>query len=177
MPHTPDFLKKKYDLHNAPEVKKAAQRTEKKTGEKLPRDPETQIQNYLDRLERLTLDPNKEQERKMFGSESRSRALSLLPELVMNKYVRPNKGKMAERSEIAVGDAESSLDQWIAYLSDTNEPYPTWFRYYAFRNILDLGDYDKDKKELTKRSPGSVRLFPEVDRGALGYVEQMIEAA
>src|SRR3989338_2367482 len=147
MPHTPDFLKKKYDLHNAPEVKKAAQRTEKKTGEKLPRDPETQIQNYLDRLERLTLDPNKEQERKMFGSESRPRALSLLREMVMNKYVRPNKGKMAEsaarveeraarelglgeevrhgpeqlaeRGEIAVGDSESSLDQWIAYLSDT----------------------------------------------------------
>lgn len=120
----------------------------------------------------------------------------------MEKYVRPNKEKMAEsaarveervartlgidaqygqeelaeRGEIAVTDVEKSLDGWISYLSDANEPYPMWFRYYAFRNILDLGDYDKDKGEFTKRSPGTVRLFPDIDRGALAYVEQMIEA-
>jgi hypothetical protein len=69
------------------------------------------------------------------------------------------------------------LDQWISYLSDANEPYPIWFRYYAFRNILNLGDYDKDKGEFTKRSAGSARLFPDIDRGALAHVEEMIEAA
>ncbi len=37
----PDFLKAKYDLHNAPEVDSAVKRTESRTGEKLPRDPET----------------------------------------------------------------------------------------------------------------------------------------
>jgi len=199
----PDFLKKKYDLHNAPEVEAAAKRTEARTGEKVPQNPEARIQNYLDRLERLAIDSEKKQERKMFGGESRPRALLLLREMVMNKYVRPNKEKMAEgaarveeraarelgiearygeqeleqRGEIAVEDLEKSLDQWISYLSDANEPYPVWFRYYAFRNILDLGDYDKDKREFAKRSPGSIRLFPEIDRGALAYVEQMIEAA
>jgi hypothetical protein len=198
-----DFLKDKYNLHNAPEVEKAAERSEERTGEKVSQDPSARIQNYLDRLERLALDPEKEQERKMFGDEPRPRALSLLREMVMNKYVRPNKEKMAEgaarveeraaremgieahygeqelaqRGEIAVADLEKSLDNWISYLSDANEPYPTWFRYYAFRNILDLGDYDKDKGEFTKRSQGSTRLFPDIDRGALAYVEQMIEAA
>ncbi|MEK7506301.1 MAG: hypothetical protein AAB572_01720 [Patescibacteria group bacterium] len=198
-----DFLKDKYNLHNAPEVEKAAERTEERTGEKVPQNPDARIENYLDRLERLALDPNKEQERKMFGDEPRPRALSLLREMVMNKYVRPNKEKMAEgaarveeraaremgieahygeqelaqRGEIAVADLEKSLDNWISYLSDANEPYPTWFRYYAFRNVLDLGDYDKDKGEFTKRSRGSARLFPDIDRGALAYVEQMIEAA
>ncbi|MEK7181390.1 MAG: hypothetical protein AAB738_03625 [Patescibacteria group bacterium] len=199
----PEFLKQKYDLHNAEEVESAAKRTEKRTGEKIPQDPEERIQNYLDRLERLALDPNKEQQRKMFGVESRPRALSLLREMVMEKYVRPNKDKMAEgaarveeraaremgveahygeeeleqRGEIAVQDLEKSLDNWISYLSDLNEPYPTWFRYYAFRNVLGLGDYDKDKGEFTKRSPGSTRLFPDIDRGALAYVEQIIEAS
>lgn len=199
----PNFLKQKYDLHNAPEVAAASKRAEIKTGEKVPQNPEARIQNYLDRLERLALDPEKKQPRKMFGAEPRPRALSLLREMVMNKYVRPNKEKMAEgaarveeraaremgmeinygeqelaqRGEIAVTDLEKSLDNWIAYLSDMNEPYPTWFRYYAFRNILDLGDYDKDKGEFTKRSAGSTRLFPDIDRGALAYVEQMIEAS
>lgn len=198
----PEFLKQKYDLHNAEEVEAAAQRTERQTGERVPQDPETRVQNYLDRLERLALDPNKEQKRKMFGDEPRPRALSLLREMVMNRYVRPNKEKMAEgaarveeraaremgveahygeqeleaRGEIAVQDLEKSLDNWISYLSDANEPYPTWFRYYVFRNVLDLGDYDKDKGEFTRRSGGSTRLFPDIDRGALGYVEQMIEA-
>ncbi|HNU96399.1 MAG TPA: hypothetical protein PKH95_03240, partial [Candidatus Magasanikbacteria bacterium] len=158
--------------------------------------------NYLDRLESLVLDPEKKQKKKTIGGESRPRAMSLLREMVMDKYVRPNKEKMAEsaarveeraartlgidaqygqeelaeRGEIAVADVEKSLDGWISYLSDANEPYPMWFRYYAFRNILDLGDYDKDKGEFTKRSPGTVRLFPDIDRGALAYVEQMIEA-
>lgn len=199
----PKFLKEKYNLHTSPEVEKAAKRTEKRTGEKVPQDPASRIQNYLDRLERLILDPKKEQQRKMFGDESRPRALSLLREMVMEKYVRPNKEKMAEgaarveervarelgiearygaqeleqRGEIAVEDLEKSLDNWISYLSDANEPYPIWFRYYAFRNILDLGDYDKDKGEFTKRSEGTIRLFPEIDRGALAYVQEMIEAA
>ncbi|MDO8574599.1 MAG: hypothetical protein Q7R86_03140 [bacterium] len=199
----PEFLKQKYDLHNAEEVEAAASRTEKRTGEKLSQDPEERIQNYLDRLERLVIDPGKEQERKMFGAEPRPRALTLLREMVMEKYVRPNKQKMAEgaarveeraaremgveahygpeeleqRGEVAVEDLEKSLDNWITYLSDANEPYPVWFRYYAFRNVLDMGDYDKDKKEFTKRSAGSTRLFPDIDRGALAYVEQMVEAA
>ena len=198
-----EFLKEKYGLHKSPEVEKAAERTRQHTGEKVPQNPAARIQNYLDRLERFALDPEKKQERKMFGDEPRPRALSLLREMIMNKYVRPHKEKMAEnaarveeraaremgidahygeqeleqRGEIAVEDLEKSLDQWISYLSDVNEPYPVWFRYYAFRNVLDLGDYDKDKGEFTKRSPGSVRLFPEIDRGALAYVEQMIEVS
>lgn len=199
----PNFLKNKYNLHNASEVEKAAERTEKRTGEKVPQDPEACIQNYLDRLERLVFDPDKEQKRKMFEGEPRPRALMLLRGMILNKYVRSHKEKMAEgaarveeraarelgidahygeqelaqRGEIAVSDLEKSLDNWISYLSDANEPYPIWFRYYAFRNILDLGDYDKDKGEFPKRSQGTARLFPDIDRGSLAYIQDVIEAA
>ncbi|HRY36805.1 MAG TPA: hypothetical protein P5230_02935 [Candidatus Magasanikbacteria bacterium] len=202
MSENPNFLKNKYNLHTSEEVLNAKKRTESQTGEKVKGDPESMIQNYLDRLEGLVLDPDKKQSKKTVNAESRPRALSLLREMVMDKYVRPHKEKMAEnaarveeraartlgieaqygqeelaeRGEIAVTDVEKSLDGWISYLSDANEPYPTWFRYYAFRNILDMGDYDKDKGEFTKRSPGTVRLFPDIDRGALAYVQQMIEA-
>jgi len=200
---TPDFFKEKYGLHKSSEVERAAERTKQRTGEKVPQNPEARIRNYLDRLERLALDPEKKQERKMFLGKPRPRALFLLREMLMNKYICPHKEKMAEgaarveeraarelgiearygerelaeRGEIAVEDLEKSLDNWILYLSDANESYPVWFRYYAFRNILDLGDYDKDEEEFTKRSQGSTRLFPEIDRGALAYVQQMIEAA
>ena len=199
----PNFLPEKYkDLAGSKPVERAVQKKTRETGSG-PRSKADRIQTYLNRLERLVMDPDKEQKREMFGDEARPRALRTLREMVMNKYVRPNKEKMAEgaarveeraaremgieahygeaelaeRGEIAVEDLEKSLDSWIKYLSDANEQYPTWFRYYAFRNVLDLGDYDKDKGEFTKRSAGSTRLFPDIDRGALAYVEQMIEAA
>lgn len=207
----PEFLKRKYDLHNAGEVKSASLRTEKRTGEKAPRQEgqnqeEANIQNYLDRLEELALDPEHKQERKNMGDREntvRSHALFILRDRIMNRYVRPNKNKLAEgarvveeraarqlgidmhyeedqlleRGEIAVKDLESSLDQWISYLSDLNEPYPTWFRYYVFRNILDIGEYDKDKKEFPKRTAGTNRLFPDVDRGALARIQDIIECS
>lgn len=51
-----DFLKKKYNnLHKSPEVESAAQRTEKRTGEKVPQNPEKKIQNYLDRFVEFSL--------------------------------------------------------------------------------------------------------------------------
>ncbi|MFA6042370.1 MAG: hypothetical protein WCV85_03290 [Patescibacteria group bacterium] len=199
----PEFLKEKYNLHTSDEVERAAVHTEGRTGEKVPQDPAAKIQNYLGRLERLAMDSEKTQGKKMVAGKSRPRALSLLREMVMEKYVRTNKDKLAEgaarveeraarnlgmdvryneealdqRGDIAVVDLEKSLDNWLLYLSDANEPYPTWFRYYAFRNVLEMGDFDKDKGEFTKRSPGTTRLFPDVDHGALAHVQQMIEAA
>ena len=194
-----NFLEQKYsDLHKSKPVEKAV----KQTGEKIHQ-KEEKIDAYLDRLEKLILDPKKEQERKdMFNGESRPRALSLLREMVMNKYVRSDTEKKTEgairveeraardlgmnleyseeqrteRQEILVKDLEKSLDTWISYLSDNNEPYPVWFRYYVFRNVLNLGEFDKDKKEFKERSKGSAGLFPDIDRGALAYIEDIIEA-
>jgi len=194
------------ELQTSPEVQRAIEREEQKTGEKVPNDPAERIEAYLKRLEALVLDPKKEQKRKAMRDvekTERPRALLLLREMVLNEYVRPNKEQMAQgaarveqraarqmgiqaeyndetleqRGEIAVGDLESSLDEWIKYLSDPNEPYPTWFRYYAFRNILNLGEYDKDKQEFPKRSKGTFKLFPDIDRGALAYVEEIMAAA
>lgn len=199
----PKFLPEKYpDLAGSKAVDSAVRKSVRE-GKPGPKTKEDRIEAYLDRLERLALDPEKKQKRKMLGDESRPRALMMLREMLMNKYVRPHKEKMAQgaarveeraaremgvqvhygeqelqqRGDIAVEDLEKSLDQWIAYLSDANEPYPTWFRYYAFRNILNLSDYDKDKGEFTRRTPGSFRLFPDIDRGALGYIQERIEAA
>ncbi len=194
-----NFLEQKYsDLHKSKPVEKAV----KQTGEKIYQKNE-KIEAYLDRLEKLILDPKKEQKRKdMFNGESRPRALSLLREMVMNKYVRSDTLKKTEgavrveeraardlgmnleytedqrneRQEILVKDLEKSLDVWISYLSDNNEPYPVWFRYYVFRNVLNLGEFDKDKKEFKERSKGSAGLFPDIDRGALAYIEDIIEA-
>lgn len=193
------FLSKKYPkLHESKEVRKA-------TGE-TKNSPDYKIDSYLERLEDLVFDPRKKQETISLGDKEnteRPRALSLLRQMVISKYITPNKEKMAQgasrleervarqmginaqyneemlgqRGEIAVGDVVSSLDQWIKYLSNPDEQYPVWFRYYAFRNILGLGEYDKDKKEFPKRSKGTTKLFPDVDRGALAYIQERIDAS
>lgn len=194
------------ELQTSTEVDRAVVRKERHTDKKIPNDPADRIESYMDRLEKLILDSENQQKKKDLGDilhTNRPRALSLLREKIINEYIRPNKEKMAEgaamvearaarqmgidveygveqleqRGEIAIGDLESSLDQWITYLSDKNEPYPVWFRYYAFKNILNLGEYDKDKKEFPKRSKGTFKLFPDIDRGALAYVEEMMEAS
>ena len=51
-----DFLKKKYDLHKAPEVEEQANLTEDRSGEKVSQDPATRIQNYLSHGERIKLE-------------------------------------------------------------------------------------------------------------------------
>ncbi|GEM_PF-429683 len=194
-----EFLKEKYSnppIHTSHEVASASRGL--RSG-----DPVVRVQKYLDRLESVAGDPENEQRKMKMGEESRPRGLSLLREMVMDTYVRPQQEKLAtnaavveeraarelgidiyygeqelqQRGEIAVKDLENSLDQWIVYLSDKNEPYPIWFRYYAFRNVLGLGRYDKDKNEFPKRSTGTNLLFPDIDRSALGYMEDMIKAS
>lgn len=185
----PKFLKEKYpSLHASREAVSASRRAKVSTGESIPQNPEDRIGNLLGRYEHFVFDPEKRRR---------------LREMVMNEYVRENKEKMAKgaavveeraarqlginvhygdealemRGDIAVEDLEKSLDQWINYFSDPNEPYAPWFRYYAFRSILSLGRWDKDEGKFPKRSPGTNFLFPDIDRSALGYVQDMISAA
>ena len=188
-----NFLQEKYaDLPGSHPVNRAVDKAIRE-GVKGPTTKEDRIDAYLNRIDKLIFaeDPEKS-----------NRAISLLRKMVLDEYVYPHKEKMAkgataveekaahdlgieayydedtlrERGEIAVKDLEGSLDQWIDYLSNPAEPYSTQFRYYAFRNILGLGRYDKDKGEFPKRSAGTSLLFPDVDRSALGYLQDMIKA-
>lgn len=82
----PDFLKKKYDLHKAPETESAARRTEKRINEKLPQapfdklrtSPEARIQNYLNRFKEII-------ERK--DPEKRERGMAALKKVLYDKFV------------------------------------------------------------------------------------------
>ena len=70
-----------------------------------------------------------------------------------------------------IKEQEESLDRWIDYFSreDTNM-YPTWFKYYAFQGMLNLGIYDKEKNEYTRRTKSTVHPFIDINREALSVV-------
>lgn len=188
----PDFLKKKYDLHNAPEVEVAAKRAEKRTGEKVPQDPEARIQNYLDRFKEII--ERKEPAKRERGIEALKQILHdkfvIKPEEIPEGYFENQRRLAREQghgdieiadetknqlAEVIITDQKNSLDNWIDYFSSSDATYPDWLKYYAFRSILGMGEYDKEKKQFSKRSKGTVKPFPDINREALACVLDAIE--
>lgn len=190
----PDFLKKKYALQNTPEVAAAAHRTEVRTGEKVNLSSNEGIQNYLDRFREIIerTDPT---EREM-GIQALKKVLldkfvtkfEEIPESwhVLNERIIRERGqggdwgryspeqKQKERhqqAEAVLADQEASLEQWIDYLASPDSSYmPDYIKYWTFRSISDLSEYDKEKGEFPKRSKGTVKMFPDINHEALGYI-------
>ncbi|KKQ17891.1 MAG: hypothetical protein US31_C0014G0027 [Berkelbacteria bacterium GW2011_GWA1_36_9] len=188
----PDFLKQKYDLHNSPEVESAAKRTERRTGETLPQDTDSRIQNYLDRFKEIT-------DRK--NPEERERLLSALKNILHDKFVIKveeipeayfeNQQRMARElghgdveigqeqrnqlTEVILADQESSLDNWTDYLTSDDATYPDWLKYFAMRSVTQMGGFDKERHAFSKRSKGTTKPFPDLNREALAYVLDAME--
>lgn len=204
-----DFLKKKYDLHKAPETEEQAERTEHKTGEKVPQDPEARISNYLKRFSDILERPSGADlgpEEK--GAPTRERGVEAFKRLMFRKFVtKPEdipesywksqeaiireRGQKADydrfsdeekekwKREISEGlldDQRASLEQWIDYFaSDDSEHLPDPMKYWVFRSVTKLQEYDKDKKVFPKRSKGTVKMFPDLNQEALSYVVDAIK--
>ena len=170
----------------------AAKRTEKRTSEKVPQNPEDRIQNYLDRFTEII--ERKEPAKRERGIEALKIILHdkfvIKSEEIPEGYFESQKRLAREQghgdieisdelrnqlTEVIITDQKGSLDQWIDYLSSDDATYPDWLKYYAFRSILGMGEYDKEKKQFTKRSKGTVKPFPDINREALAYVLDAIE--
>lgn len=186
------LLKKKYNLHNTPEVRVAARRTQIRTGEKIPQDPLANIRNYLNRFHEIT-------ERK--DSADREHGIDAAKRLLHSKFViRPqeipesyfeNQQRLArelghgdiditqdvihELAEVIVADQRSSLDKWVDYLSSADAPYSDGLKYFALRSVLSMGEYDKEKHAFGQRSKGTVKPFPDLNREALAYALDTID--
>lgn len=192
----PEFLKEKYGLHNEPDVKVAAEyanlHAEEGDEEISSSDAPALIQNYLDRYTGIF--ERKDPEKRDRGIRAVKRLLTreyvIKPEDIPDGYFELQKRLAREQghgeieitpemrgqlTEVVIADQESSLNKWIDYLGSPDATYPDWLKYYAIRSITGLGEYDKEKKQFTKRSAGTVKPFPDLDREALAYVLDAIE--
>ncbi len=188
----PEFLKQKYDLHTSDEVGSAKERTEVRTGEQLPQNPDVLIQNYLDRFKEITdrSDP-----------EKRQRGIEALKKILHHKFViKPdeipegyfeNQQRLAREqghgdieitpdmrqqlSEVIITDQESTLDNWVDYLTSADAAYPDWLKYFALRSVTQMGGFDKERHAFSKRSTGTTKPFPDLNREALAYVLDAVE--
>ncbi|MFA7653823.1 MAG: hypothetical protein WCX97_02155 [Candidatus Magasanikbacteria bacterium] len=183
----PQFLKTKYqNLHASPEVEKTALRAQKNTGEKVPNRPEVRIQNYLNYLKESLNSHNPRHEEKLSHfKQVLYDKFVIKPDEIPESYFDTQRRLAREQghgnieitdevrkqsAEIIITDQKSSLDNWTDYLSSSDATYPDWLKYWAMRSVLNMGEYDKQKKAFTKRDKGTVKPFPDIDREALAYV-------
>jgi hypothetical protein len=72
--------------------------------------------------------------------------------------------------DTVIEDQKASLDQWIDYLSSDDAVYPAWFKYYVFRNITKLSQFDKELGKFKTRTDSTVAPFPDIYREPLAQI-------
>lgn len=175
------------DLQTSPEVKDAVEKEERLTGEKVPKNPNERIEAYMDRLENVFL--NKDE-------RVRERNIEMLrdniydtfiikKEEVPESYFELQKRVARERGQpveeiplemrermvgVAIEDQKASLDAWVNYLSSDDAVYPTWFKYFVFRNITKLSQFDKELGKFKERTDSTVAPFPDIYREPLAQI-------
>lgn len=187
----PSFLKKKYNLQNSPEVLRAAVRYDKRKpseeGSMINSKPEDKINNYLNRFKEIS-ERKDEGEREMGMTALKKvlyKSLVIKEEDVPESYFR-NQERLAREqghgdikvseeqkkqlTEVIISDQKSSLDNWLDYLSSPDAMYPDWLKYYTIRSVSQLGKYNKEKKEFSKRNKNTTEPFIDINREALAYV-------
>jgi hypothetical protein len=186
------LLKNKYNLHTSPEVGVAAKRTQMRTGEKVPQNPLDRIQNYLNRFhDILNQDTPERSEHALDLIKGRfHRKYIIKPNEIPEEYfenqirlareqghgdIQINQQTRAQLTEVIIADQTSSLDKWMDYLSSPDAPYSDGLKYWILRSIVDMAEYDKDRKTYPQRSKGTTKPFPDLNREALAYVLDAVE--
>ena len=72
-------------------------------------------------------------------------------------------------------DQKSTLDLWIDYFMSEDSMYPTWFKVYAFKGMLGLGQFDKEKQEFGKRTDKTATPFIDLNMEALSKVYDILK--
>jgi hypothetical protein len=190
-----NFLHKKLpELQKSPEVQDSVDKHTRLTNEKVPNSPEARLDTYMNRLENIFLNENE---------ETRKRNIELLRgkiyqafiikrEDVSESYFELQKRVAHERGQhiedvtkemkekmidVIIEDQKKSLDSWIDYLSSNDAMYPTWFKYFVFRNITKLSQFDKELGKFKERASSTTAPFPDIYREALAQVSDLYESA
>ncbi len=76
-----------------------------------------------------------------------------------------------QNSEVLLEDQKSSLEEWLDYFKNTESNYiPDEIKYYIFRNVVNMTEYNKDEKKFDKKSKATVKKFPDLNHKALSYL-------
>jgi hypothetical protein len=180
------------ELQTSPEVQRAVEREEQKMGEKVPNDPAERIEAYMDRLENIFLNPDerkRDRNLEMFRDKIYD-ALIIKRENFPDSYFELQKRIARERGQaveeipenvreqmmdVAIEDQKASLDAWMDYLTSEDAVYPAWFKYFVWRNVTKLSQFDKERGEFKKRTDSTVAPYPDIYREPLAQIADIYE--
>ena len=176
-----DFLNKLYrEMHMSNEVMHKAGPSDT---------PEEKIRKYISRLEHVHE-----------LSKKNEHSLELLKKFYYDKYLIKelpesyvNHQKEIARKEgygnVYVSDEmkqemldqvrenqKSTLDLWIDYFISEDSMYPTWFKVYAFKGMLGLSAFNKEKQEFGKRTDKTTFPFIDLNMEALSKVYDILKS-
>ncbi len=184
------FLNEKYpDLQRSQEIESAAKRQEIRMGEK-PKDKHEKVEAYLKRLSEVFSPENVEKKEQRIDILKSKLHDKLIIKEIPESYFKQQQKIVREQGHGAIeitdrlrqealktitADQKQSLDAWVDYLGSSDATYPDWLKYWAFRSITGLSQYDKEAHEFKKRSKGTTAPFPDINREALAYVLDAVE--
>lgn len=186
------------DLQTSPEVSDAVEKRERLSAgedgrtEKVPNDPKERIEAYMDRLEHIFI--NKD-------ARVRERNIDMLHDRIydafiikrkdvpesffdLQKRVARERGQPVETIppdmrekmiDTIIEDQKASLDSWIDYLTSDDAVYPTWYKYFVFRNVVKLSQFDKELGKFKARTDTTTAPFPDIYREPLAQIADLYE--
>jgi hypothetical protein len=190
-----NFLHKKLpELQKSEEVQDAVDKHIRVTGEKVSNNPESRLEVYMDRLEKIFLNEDEETRKRNIEMlrDKIHNAFVIKREDVPESYFELQKRVARERGQpveeipqnikeqmidVIIEDQKHSLDSWVNYLSSNDAMYPTWFKYFAFRNIVKISQFDKELGKFKERTKATTAPFPDIYREALAQVSDLYESA
>ena len=180
------------ELQKSPEVEKAVEKQERLTGENVPNNPNERIEAYMDRLENVFLNPDervRERNLDMFQDKIYDAFIikrDQVPEsyFELQKRIARERGQTVEEIpadmreqmiDTVIEDQKASLDAWIGYLSSDDAVYPAWYKYFVFRNVVKLSQFDKELGKFKERTDSTVAPFPDIYREPLAQILDVYE--
>ncbi|MFH0804512.1 MAG: hypothetical protein V1896_02840 [Candidatus Zambryskibacteria bacterium] len=180
------------ELQKSEEVSKAVEKKERLEDTDIPNNPNERIEAYMDRLEKIFLNQDQRvRERNLeMVKDKIYDALIIKPEEVPESYFDLQKQIARERGqtveeipeeareqmiETIVKDQKHSLDQWVEYLTSDDAAYPTWFKYFVFRNITKLSQFDKTLGKFKDRTATTTAPYPDIYRAPLAKILDIYE--
>jgi len=180
------------ELQQSEEVTDAVEKQERLTGDTLSNNPTQRIDAYMDRLENIFLNPDeriRERNLEMLRPAIYD-AFIIKPEQVPESYFELQQQVARERGQpvenitsemreqmigVIIEDQRHSLDQWIDYLTSEDAVYPTYFKYFVFRNITKLSQFDKALGKFKSRTDTTTAPYPDVYREPLAKICDIYE--
>lgn len=91
-------------------------------------------------------------------------------------HINFDETKIKELNNELIRNQKESLDLWLDYLLSDDANYPFWAKYWAFKGMLTMGNFNKETGEYEKRSKSTTNMFADLNREALAItIDHMIK--